>query len=184
MKKILAFILSAVFIMAMAVPAFAAGNKIVKAEATFVYPKAGDKVEFKSLTVGNPDEYTAEIESIYYFDKDSNVVHVKNADEYTEGIMYRVRIRFTEKTGYHIDSNCEFWINGEKQVGSVGTNLAEIAFIAAKNGSLNPATGEPLNPGEGEEPAEELNIFQKIIAFFKNLFETIRNFFTSLLPKE
>lgn len=90
MKKILAVILSAIFVMAMAVPAFAAGNEIVKAEATFAYPKAGDKVEFKSLPVGDSDAYSAKIDSIYYMDKDYNAVHPAAGDAYIEGIHYRV----------------------------------------------------------------------------------------------
>ncbi len=184
MKKILAVILSAIFVMAMAVPAFAAGNEIVKAEATFAYPKAGDKVEFKSLPVGDSDAYSAKIESIYYMDKDYNAVHPAAGDTYIEGTHYRVRIKFAENTGYHISGNCEFWVNGEKQIGSVGTNLAEISFIVAKDGSLDPSTGKPFDsvPGDAEEEPE-LNIFQKIIAFFKNLFEKIGLFFSSLFPK-
>lgn len=184
MKKILAVILSAIFVMAMAVPAFAAGNEIVKAEATFAYPKAGDKVEFKSLPVGDSDAYSAKIDSIYYMDKDYNAVHPAAGDTYIEGIHYRVRIKFAENTGYHISGNCEFWVNGEKQIGSVGTNLAEISFIVAKDGSLDPSTGKPFDsvPGDAKEEPE-LNIFQKIIAFFKKLFEKIGLFFSSLFPK-
>ena len=174
MKKITALILSAILIFAMAMPAFAAGNEIVKAEAFFY----------------NDDEYSARIDSIYYMDKDYNVVHVKNGDEYTEGIMYRMRILFTANSGYHISGGCEFWVNEEKQIGSVGTNLAEISFRVAKDGSIDPSTGqlfEKYNSGSesgGEdEPEPELNFFQRIAAFFSNLVERIRVFFASLFPK-
>lgn len=190
MKKITALILSAILIFAMAMPAFAAGNEIVKAEAFFYYPKAGDKVEYKDVQVGNDDEYSARIDSIYYMDKDYNVVHVKNGDEYTEGIMYRMRILFTANSGYHISGGCEFWVNEEKQIGSVGTNLAEISFRVAKDGSIDPSTGqlfEKYNSGSesgGEdEPEPELNFFQRIAAFFSGLVERIRVFFASLFPK-
>ena len=186
MKKITAVILSVILILAMAVPAFAEDVEVLKAEAKFDYPKAGDTVEFKPLTVDNPEEYSAKVYSVYYFDKDSNVVDVKEGDTYTDGIQYHLRIKFTANPGYKLAGNCEFWVNGEKQLGSVGTNLAEISFKVAENGSINPATGLPFDGAEDDgntEEEAELNLFQRIIAFFVNLFEKIRLFFSSLFPK-
>jgi hypothetical protein len=79
-------------------------------------------------------------------------------------------------------------VNEEKQIGSIGTNLAEISFRVAKDGSIDPSTGqlfEKYNSGSesGGEDEPELNFFQRIAAFFSNLVERICVFFASLSPK-
>lgn len=186
MKRIISVLICMIMLCAAAVPAFAAGGNITKAEAIFVYPKAGDPVEFKPVNVADPEAYSAETTLCYYW-KDSETVEVGSGDTYQEGVIYHIRIRFTAKPGYTIANNCEFYVNGEKQIGSVGTNLAEIGFKVAKDGSLDPVTGEPFtDQGEtdsGEVDESGMNIFQRVIAFFKNFFAKIALFFSSLFPK-
>ena len=166
MKKLTAVILCLLMMSAVCVPAFAL-TRIEEANVTFTVPQPGDTVEYKELGVDAPDEYSAKIFSVSYYDSEtSQYVEQREGDTYIDGAQYRVRIQFTAKDGFGFE-NTVFYVNGIPCSGNIGQNLVETEFTPGQGGGNGVLIGT--------------NIFAKIAAFFRMIIEYIR-FKLSILP--
>lgn len=179
LKRILSLTLTALLLMAVALPASAA-ELVERAELAYQRPFVGDKAGSLRPISADPDKYQVAVDSIYYFPEDANgnslkdekgnyvSVHLTNDDVFEEGIVYRVRFRFIPINGYELkDATTVFVINSKEMKGSVGTLLQEDVFRARPE-SERPVRNEggDLCPYCGEE---HTGFFSFLTVFFHKI---------------
>ncbi len=174
MKKALSLILCVIILGALAVPAFAAGA-VKRMEAKYELPKAGEVYhDHLYVDTAEPEKYSAYTEGMWYFEG-NEVITLLDGDIIPAGKTVYLRIRFTANEGYGIEN----YQNGGIYILN-GKVIDEYYFETGLQARYN--TDSPNLDGYEDAP-KELNFFEKIAAFFADLFDHIKAFFGSLFPK-
>lgn len=165
MKRISAFLLSVLFVLATAVPAFAS-TRVTKMEASYTIPSVGDIFHCdEKITVAEPEKYSATVLSMYY-NSGSGKVEIMDGDRIPDVQNLYVQIKFSPATGYELaesgDDDAEFYINGQKITVFSDDLVPEYEFTP-----------------KGTSPT---NIFQYMISFIKRVILLIRLYFSILRP--
>ena len=164
LKKTLPILLCLILLSSFAPMVYAQNELISQVSAEYKVPAADEQFDFSKISVPDDAHYSAIIYSVYYWDNSSSgYVYVSDGDVVVKGVSYYVRIKFTADSGYTInDSQTQYYINGEKMMGFVGTHLVEDVFV-----------GTEKVPEEPEQPTllqRIANFFRKIANFFRKIF--------------
>ena len=109
-KKILSCVLAVLMLTMIALPAAATEpEKLTRVEAAVSQAVIGARIDSITVTSAEPEKYTAEIRSIYYWVPASGggtEAYYPAVDElFKAGTQYFCRVRFVANDGYRLDAN-------------------------------------------------------------------------------
>ena len=186
MKKLLSVLICAVMLFALALPAFAEGT-VTRMEASVTLPKAGDIYRNAvKLETAEPEKYSAVTDGMWYYGPDGYAVSLKDGDKIPAGKSVYFRIMFIAEPGYTIAKHGNggvYVLNGKVIDLYYGDTAIQPNYLTDSPNLDKYRDVTPEDTGKNNDDEQQMNIFQRIAAFFSGIVEKIRLIITGLFPK-